>query len=73
MITDKDEIILNLIYLYGGVDGAHYKQWLLNEIVKTATETEEKYKKWINHYCDGENGPETYFWDIGIAPYGIAP
>ena len=68
MITEKDQTILNLIFRYGGIDGGHHKQWLLNEIVRTTTETEEEYEQWVDKYEDGENGPQTYFWDIGIAP-----
>ena len=68
MITEKDQTILNLIFRYGGIDGEHHKQWLLNEIVRTTTETEEEYEQWVDKYEDGENGSQTYFWDIGIAP-----
>lgn len=28
----------------------------------------EEYKQLIKDACDGEDGPETYDWDIGIAP-----
>jgi hypothetical protein len=28
----------------------------------------EDYDAWIAEYRDGEDGPETYSWDAGIAP-----
>ena len=28
----------------------------------------EEYKKLVADACDGEDGPETYEWDCGIAP-----
>lgn len=28
----------------------------------------EEYKKLIAESCDGEDGPQTYSWDIGVAP-----
>ena len=58
--------VLNLIEEWGGIDGGHHKQWLLNEIVKTITK--DGYEQWIKIYEDGEDGPETYEWDTGIAP-----
>ena len=50
---------------YGGIDGAHHKQWLLNELIKILV---DDYDGWVVDYEDGEDGPNTYQWDIGIAP-----
>jgi chemotaxis methyl-accepting protein methylase len=63
----KIKEVLSLIYQYGGIDGSHHKQWLLNKILETLLEGEE-YNEFITEYCDGEDGPNTYFWDKGIAP-----
>lgn len=27
-----------------------------------------EYKYWLADYADGEDGPHTYSWDIGVAP-----
>lgn len=27
-----------------------------------------EYRTFLEHYNEGEDGPETYFWDEGIAP-----
>ena len=65
-MTDKEQNVLNLIYRWGCVDGAHHKQWLLDKIVREITG--DNYKKWVSEFQDGEDGPETYIWDEGIAP-----
>ena len=50
---------------YGGIDGSHHKQWLLNELIKILV---DDYDGWVASYEDGEDGPGTYEWDTGIAP-----
>jgi hypothetical protein len=57
--------IIDLIGEYGGIDGAHHKQWLLDQILRVAL---DNYGDWVGEYCDGEDGPNTYEWDTGIAP-----
>lgn len=27
-----------------------------------------EYLAWVKHICDGEDGPNTYEWDVGIPP-----
>lgn len=81
--------VLDLITEFGGIDGEHHKQWVLDQIVRLLTDCpmvpmegisngltfqyevrgkSDEYKKWIRDYCNGEDGPETYSWDEGIAP-----
>ena len=68
--TQKEESgcekALNLIFQYGGIDGAHHKQWLLDQIVRVLKE--DDYEQWVKEYQEGEDGPKTYLWDRGIAP-----
>jgi excisionase family DNA binding protein len=65
-VADNREQVLDLITQYGGIDGAHHKQWLLDQIVRILTG--DGYENWVAEYQDGEDGPETYEWDEGIAP-----
>lgn len=65
-MADNREQVLDLIIQYGGIDGAHHKQWLLDQIVRILTG--DGYENWVAEYQDGEDGPETYEWDEGIAP-----
>jgi hypothetical protein len=58
--------ILALIWRYGGIDGDHHKQWLLDQILRILLKN--KYTKWVKEYQNGEEGENTYEWDEGIAP-----
>jgi hypothetical protein len=57
---------LELVQEYGGIDGAHHKQWLLDQIVRILADS--GYDAWVADYQDGEDGPDTYEWDTGIPP-----
>jgi hypothetical protein len=64
-MQSKEGACLDLITAYGGIDGAHHKQWLLDKLVRTLS---DDYGQWIKIYNHGEDGPDTYKWDVGIAP-----
>lgn len=57
---------LDLIFLYGGIDGAHHKQWVLDQVARKLTG--DGYRAWVAAHNAGEDGPNTYEWDEGIAP-----
>ena len=66
--TDQDRIE-DAIYLateYGGYDGGHHKMWVIDQMLRALTG--DSYDKVIADYNMGEEGPETYEWDTGIAP-----
>jgi hypothetical protein len=67
MATYKEKVkkALDLIDEWGGIDSGHHKQWLLDQLVRVLS---DDYDEWVNSYQDGEEGPETYEWDTGIAP-----
>ena len=65
-MTEKEHKVLVLIEQFGGFDGEHHKQWLLDQIVRVLTG--EKYTEWVTEHKAGEDGPDTYLWDEGIAP-----
>lgn len=60
-IEDALETIKNC----GGIDGAHHKQWVLDQVVRILS---NDYDEWVKDYEDGEDGPQTYLWNEGIAP-----
>ena len=67
-IEEKDQQIekaLELILRYGGIDGDHHKMRVMDQVVRILA---DDYKKWVRNACDGEDGPDTYGWDEGIAP-----
>ena len=51
---------------YGGIDGAHHKTWVIDQMVRLLTASE--YETIVAAAKAGEDGPETYSWDEGIAP-----
>jgi len=87
----KEDWVLYFIRCYGGFDGAHHKDWVLDQIARilkgskiiieearwengaselrvTVGEPTEEYRHWVAEGKDGEDGPDTYEYDEGIAP-----
>lgn len=60
---------LTLIERYGGTDGAHHKQWVLDQVVRTLIGDDDDYYAWCKEYS-GDTEDEDYYdeWDKGIAP-----
>ena len=87
---DKIKKALEYAIRYGGIDGAHHKDWVIDQMVRALTDcpsekkvacegTEheytyeiqgesDEYKKLVADACTGEDGPNTYSWECGIAP-----
>jgi len=63
---DNAEKALRVLLDYGQTDGAHHKQWVIDQALRYLSGS--YYNELIKAYCDGEDGPETYEWDEGIAP-----
>jgi hypothetical protein len=68
VLTDAERIeaALATIRRFGGIDGAHHKQWVLDQVVRTLTG--DGYDAWVAAHNDGGDGPETYDWDEGAPP-----
>ena len=59
---------LGIIGMYGQIDGAHHKAWVIDQVVRALTR--EYYDEWVAEW-EGEideNGDKEYEWDPGIAP-----
>lgn len=67
-MNDKEKIAaaMNVIERYGGIDGAHHKTWVIDQVARALTG--EHYQTWVIEMKAGEDGPETYGWDEGIPP-----
>jgi hypothetical protein len=56
---------VDLISTYGMFDGAHHKQWVLDQVVR-ALLGDPGYEEWVTAFNDPD---ENYCdWDTGVAP-----
>ena len=53
---------------FGGIDGDHHKMWVIDQMVRVLAESSQAYDKIVRNAKNGFDGPETYSWDVGIAP-----
>ncbi len=51
---------------YGGIDGAHHKEWVIDQMVRVLLG--DRYESWVKVHNDGEDGANTYKWPVGVAP-----
>lgn len=65
-LADKFDKVLNVIFQYGQIDGAHHKAWVIDQIVRILQGKE--YTDWVYNYEHDEQTGDTYTWDTGIAP-----
>ena len=64
-MSDAKRQALSMIHQYGGTEGDHHRAWLIDQVVRILA---DDYNEWVRKHNDGEDGPDTYTWDIGIAP-----
>lgn len=67
-MTDYERIneAVDLAVRYGGIDGDHHKAWVIDQMVRVLTG--DNYQQIVTEACNGEDGPNTYSWEVGIAP-----
>lgn len=66
--TERVQLALDLLAQSGQTDGDHHKAWVIDQTVRILTGDNDDYRAWIETYRAGEDGPDTYSWDEGIAP-----
>ena len=60
------EAALDIARRYGGIDGDHHNAWVIDQMCRALLG--DGYAAFMADAKDGEDGPETYSWDEGIAP-----
>lgn len=68
-IHDAEERVrkaIEMIEQYGGYDGGHHKQWVLDQVLRVLLADE--YEAWVAAYEHGGDGAHTYEWETGMAP-----
>jgi hypothetical protein len=63
---EKIETAIDLGFDYGSIDGDHHKMWVIDQMLRVLTG--DKYDALVADAKAGEDGPETYSWDEGVAP-----
>jgi len=64
-MNDSGKKALELIARFGGVEGAHHKAWVIDQVARILADDYEGFITSVKH---GEDGPDTYEWDEGISP-----
>ena len=57
---------LNFARNYAGIDGAHHKDWVIDQMVRLLAGA--GYQDFVTKARYGDNGPHTYEWNEGIPP-----
>lgn len=65
-MIDRVVKALEIARRYGGIDGGHHKAWVIDQMVRALIA--DDYDEWVREARAGEDGPDTYDWDEGIAP-----
>ncbi len=64
--AERIEAAIELAVRYGGIDGDHHMAWVIDQMVRVLSG--DSYEKIVTAAKDGEDGPDTYGWQEGIAP-----
>jgi hypothetical protein len=64
--NDRIDDALSIALRYGQIDGSHHKAWVIDQMVRALLGTH--YDEWVTEAKNGEDGPETYEWYVGIPP-----
>jgi len=59
---------LSLARQYSQIDGDHHKAWVIDQMVLALLGTQKRYDAFVKDYKAGDDGPDTYDWNVGIAP-----
>lgn len=69
VITDTKRIAkaVRIAVRYGGIDGDHHKAWVIDQMCR-AMLSAAAYRRMVKDACAGEDGPNTYSWEVGTPP-----
>lgn len=64
--AEKIEAALEVLERYGQIEGDHHSKWVIDQVARILLG--DQYQAWVVDMRDGEDGPDTYDYDTGIAP-----
>lgn len=62
----KIQKALEFAVRFGGIDGDHHKAWVIDQMCRALLG--DGYEAFVKDAKAGEDGPDTYDWDVGIPP-----
>lgn len=62
------ERALDCARFFGQTDGGQHKMWVIDQMVRSLCGSDELYAEFVRFHNADENGPDSYVWDIGVAP-----
>lgn len=67
-MTEREDIdkAIEIAVGFGGIDGEHHKAWVIDQMVRVLAG--DRYDSVVADAKAGDDGPDTYTWDEGIAP-----
>lgn len=67
-MTDAEAIQAAIVIAvrYGGIEGDHHKAWVIDQMVQALAG--DGYDAIVADAKSGEDGPNTYDWDVGTPP-----
>ncbi len=63
---ERIERAIELACRFGGTDENHHLHWVIDQMVRELAG--DRYTQVVADATAGRDGPNTYTWDVGIAP-----
>ena len=63
---ERHDKALAFLCSWGFFDGSHHKAWAIDQAIRILSG--DRYEQLVKDACNGEDGPDTYEWEEGIAP-----
>ncbi|MDE2107558.1 MAG: hypothetical protein KGL39_60760 [Patescibacteria group bacterium] len=65
-VPSRRQMAIDLAVRFGGIEGDHHKAWVIDQMVRILAGKD--YEEIVRRAKAGEDGPDTYRWDTGVAP-----
>jgi hypothetical protein len=62
----RRDAALDVARRFGGIPNDHHKAWVIDQMCRALLG--DDYGQFVADAKSGDDGPETYPWDVGIAP-----
>lgn len=78
--TNRAKAALDILTRWGGIDGAHHKDWVMDQAVRAlcgvpngpegypGTAENDEYWQHVRNSCADDGVADVYEWSTGIAP-----